>query len=108
MNREEILAKSRSQKSELDEREQHIHLKACHISRAVGFVLCQLVYLLEMILSDNHPIVGPTAYIIYMGMAAVEGWIMIFKVHKKVYLVQALVTTLCFVLFVFFFIQELR
>ncbi len=107
MTRDEILAKSRLDNMGEDEREYQISLKACSISRAVGFFICALAAFLEAILTDNQQIVSLSAWMIYSSMYSVEDWINAIKLQNKLKLAGAIVYSVLFVSLFVFFILEL-
>lgn len=82
MNKEEILAKSRIENKQIDERELQIRLKASRIAKAFGIAIAFLLVLVEGVWFDM-PIIGWTALTIAFGMNAIEDWIVVFGVKKK-------------------------
>jgi hypothetical protein len=108
MNRDEILAKSRIENATQDERELQIYYRAGSIAKAVGCLLCVWISCFVTIISDNLGIVASACWSIYTGMTSVEYWIYAVRVkYKKLYWVWASVISIFFVLFIFFFVQDL-
>jgi hypothetical protein len=98
MNKDEILAKSRKENESGDEMAKQAQLRAASISRAVGFFLCVLGALLDSLLLENG-LVGLTCWMVYWGMQAVEGWVLMICTKSKNGWRTATVKTLLFVLF---------
>ena len=82
MNRDEILAKSRSENEVEDEMEKMVKLKAATISRAVGFLICTLMAILDAAFGD-FKIIGPVCWSVYWGMQSTESWILWFQLRRK-------------------------
>ena len=108
VERDEILARSRQENATQDERELQIYYRAGSIAKAVGGLLCVWISYVVTIISDNLGIVSTACWAIYMGMATVEYWICAVRVkYKKLYWVGASACSIFFVLYAFFFVQEL-
>lgn len=107
MNRDEVLAKRRSENAGQDERELQICLKASHISKIAGLVLCLLVSFLASITLGNDNLISSACWTIFAGIWATEYLIKGFGLKKKSFLVGALCFTVCFVGFAYFFICDL-
>lgn len=108
MNKDEILAKSRSENMGQDERELQVYMKACQISRSVGLIICALLQYVEFSITDKVHLVSITAWLIYFAMFSVENWIMTVKLRKIRYLVAALFFTAVFVSYMISFMMEIR
>ena len=74
MTKEEILALSRKENSDGDEREKHIILRSHSISTLTGFCLCFLVNALTLFF-DGPRIIFPVSWLILWGMLASAMWI---------------------------------
>lgn len=96
MNKETILEKSRQEKTEFDEREQLIQLKAIRISRAIGMALCFIILLLETIFLETS-VIGFACLTIYFSMVSIENWISYALIKKKDTLVSAIIDSLFFI-----------
>ena len=82
MNREEILAKSREENREADEREVHIRLRAGKIAKAFGIAIAFVLVFIEGVFVDN-PALGWTALTIAFVMNTIEEWIVVVMTRKK-------------------------
>lgn len=98
MNREEILAKSRSENEKEDEMEKMVKLKAASISRSVGFVLCSVIALLDAIFGDFR-FIAPVCWLVYWGMQSTEEWILWAQLKKKRSIFLVLLSTVFTLLF---------
>lgn len=107
MNRDEVLAKSRLENAQLDERELQISFKACQISRAFGFALCLLVNFVASIAMGHENVISNACWTIYAGMYAIEYWVRAFRLKKKYDWFGMIFWTVCFVFFTFFFMLKL-
>lgn len=96
MNKEEILAKSRQENKDADERETQIKLKAISISRSVGIMLCFVILLLETIMLDTS-IIGFACLTINFSMRATESWVTTLILKKKDTIPNVVVDTIFFV-----------
>ncbi len=105
MNRDEILAKSRSENAAGDERELQIKLKAIQIAHAVGILICALEMFLVSILSDDLTLVTYTCMLIYTGMKAVECWILALRLKKSQHWIMAILWTPIFIAYSVLFIR---
>lgn len=103
MNRDEILAKSRNENKGADEMAKQVQLKAASVSRAVGFSLCCIGALIANLM-DLSVIVSLACWMIYWGMLAAEGWILVAGLKTKWGWLGALVNTMFFVAFAVLFI----
>ncbi|MBE6836172.1 MAG: hypothetical protein J5877_02465 [Clostridia bacterium] len=66
MNKEEILAKNREDNKNQDEMEKNAFSNAGRTACAVGGILCMVILLLEVILTDNGP--SLSLWAIYLSM----------------------------------------
>lgn len=106
MNRDEILAKSRSEnRGVLDERERAAQTKANSISQGVGMILCILIGAIGMGLTGSVSILWACTSI-YWGMFAAERVAVAIKLRSKGQWVFAGVLVVCFVaIFIIFVIS---
>ena len=65
MNKEDILALSRKENRDGDERQERLKLRSFAISAAVGALLCMILVLLEDVVFDRS---AAPIWIIYSGM----------------------------------------
>ena len=97
MNRDEILAKSRSEnKNVLDEREQAAQTNANSISQGVGLILCILIGAIGMGLTGMASMLWASATI-YWGMFAAERIAVAVKLRSMRQWVFASVLVACFI-----------
>lgn len=106
MNRDEILAKSRSEYQGADEMAKQVKLQAASVSRAVGFLLCILGASLDNIFLDIG-LIGLFCWTVYWGMLATEGWVLVAGIKTKYGWIGAVCNTLLFVLFAVAFVVRL-
>ncbi len=82
MNKDEILAKSREENKNADERQLALRQKAQAISGAVGIALCFIIALLEGVFGDSV-ILFYGCFSIYWGMTAANGIALAVATKKK-------------------------
>lgn len=106
MDKEEILAKSREENEQSDERQKFLLQKAQAVSSAVGMALCCIVALLEMLLSDSS-ILFYGCFSIYWGINATEKLVFSLSAKKKQGWLRTAINLLLFVAFMTKLILEL-
>ncbi len=89
MNKEEILAKSRKDNQNGDEREIQIIFNASKIGMIVGGILSLMMVLFSRIF--NEPILGLSAWTIYYAMFGGSHLYRFIQTKKKVRLLQAII-----------------
>ncbi len=82
MNKEDILAKSREDNKNADERELQVRLRANNIAKAIGVAVAFLLVFVEGVFL-NRPEIGWTAMTIAFAMNTLETWIVFFATKKK-------------------------
>lgn len=99
MDREEILAKSRKENREGDEREIQILANASKVGMAVGGVLSAVMVIYSRIVDE--PLLGLSAWTVYFSMFGSRRLYQYRKTREKVRLAQAMVGVMfglaCFV-----------
>lgn len=103
MNREEILAKSRSENQKTDEMQRQVMLRGRNVSRCVGMILCALLAIWTESEAVNH-----MAWSIYGCMFASEGLAEAITYKKKHWRLTAAVFAVVFVVFLIIFFVNLR
>lgn len=98
MNKEEILAKSRKENREGDEREAQILANASKIGMTVGGILAAVIVLFSRVVDE--PMLGLSAWAVYYFMFGSSRLYQYIRNQERVRMVQAvigfLVGTMCF------------
>lgn len=89
MNKEEILAKSRSENKNGDERDIQILANASKVGMAVGGILSAVIVLYARIV--KMPLLGLSAWTVYFSMFGSRRLFQFIKTREKVRLLQAVV-----------------
>lgn len=103
MNREEILAKSRSENQKTDEMQKQVMLRGRNVSRCVGMILCAL-----LAIWTESKAVNNMAWSIYICMFASEGLVEAVTYKKKRWTVSAAAYSVVFLGFLIIFFVNLR
>jgi len=96
MNKEEILAKSREENKNADERELNIRLKAGKIAKAFGIAIAFILVFIETVFFEESAI-GWTALTIAFGMNTIEDWVSFVSIKKKTDLFSVIFDTTVFI-----------
>ena len=89
MNKDEILAKARTENKGVDEVEQSAHKEASKIAMSAGFLISMLFYWWDSIFLKTEW-VGPTCLIMYSFLFAIQQWVLAIRLKKALYLILAL------------------
>lgn len=89
MNKEEILAMSRKENKDTDEREIQIFANASKIDMAVGGVLVAIIVLFSRIV--DKPLLGLSAWSVYFSMFGSKHLYQFIQNKEKTRLIQAIV-----------------
>lgn len=89
MNKDEILAKSRKENKDGDEREIQILANSSKIGMAVGGILAVLIVLFSRLV--NEPMLGLSAWAVYFSMFGSRRLYQFFKTNEKIRLFQAII-----------------
>ena len=110
MNKEEILAKSRTEnKGRTDEMETAVLGKAGSIAAAAGGLVCMLIVLLNLISKSSDPKVSFAAWAVYglmQGALFLVKYVKLRRVHELVLTILFLIigsTALAFLVYLLFF-----
>lgn len=107
MNKDEILAKSRSENKDGDERELKILADSSKVGMAIGGILSVMIVAFSRIVEE--PLLGLAAWTVYFSMFGSRRLYQFIKTNEKVRLVQALIGILfgvaCFVGMIFLGLQ---
>lgn len=82
MNKDEILAKSRSEDQTGDERSKLIRLQASNFSRAFGIALCFLFSIVDEMIFKTGVLAGVCCWI-YLASMVAEGWFYSIKMKNR-------------------------
>lgn len=107
MNRDEILAKSRTENLGQDERDLHDTMRAGRSSMVFGAALCFAMVFLKILLNDALDIVSYTCYAIYGGMGCFHYLWLAIRLKKPLYWVAVGVCGLLFIASSILFVMEL-
>jgi hypothetical protein len=89
MNKDEILAKSRKENKDGDEREIRILANASKIGMAVGGILAVIIVLFSRMV--NEPLLGLSAWAVYFAMFGSRRLYQFIQTKEKIKLVQAII-----------------
>ena len=88
MNKEQILAISRSENADLDERERNVYMRAGFFSRTVGAILCMILFVVEIVLNKS---VNLSVWIIYLGMNLTTSLVQYVRLKRKLFLLSGVI-----------------
>ena len=89
MNRDEILAKSRKENRDGDEREIQILANSSKIGMAVGGVLSAIIVVFSRIVDE--PLLGLSAWAVYFSMFGSRRLYQFIQTKEKIRLLQAII-----------------
>lgn len=89
MNKDEILAKSRKENKDGDEREMQILANASKIGMAVGGVLSAIIVIFSRIVDE--PMLGLSAWVVFFSMFGSRRLYQFIQAKEKVRLLQAVI-----------------
>lgn len=89
MNKDEILAKSRKENKDGDEREIQILANSSKIGMAVGGILAAIIVLFSRMV--NKPLLGLSAWAVYFTMFGSRRLYQFIQTREKIRLFQAIV-----------------
>lgn len=104
MDKEEILAKSRTENKSMDEYEKSVLDKAGKISVQAGLLLCCLIAILEVIFTGKASM---GSWTIYFGMLTTQFLVKYSKLRQKHELLVTAFYGVLFLFFLIFFIKSL-
>ncbi|MDE6691046.1 MAG: hypothetical protein K2K04_03665 [Clostridia bacterium] len=106
LSREEILAMSREENKNGDEREKQFYLKANSFALSIGLLLAGVIILVTSLVESRFPV---EVMLITMAMQSVQSFIAARGVRKtrKLYLVVGIAEAVCAVFFLVFWILTL-
>ena len=106
MNKDEILAKSRREAGEFDEREEKIYYKACQLSRVSVIVISAMLALLDLIIRSSS--IGLYALMaVIFGMNGTENLMVGIRLKKIWRLLAGILITILTVFYLIMFIMSI-
>lgn len=103
MNKEEILAKSREENKNGDEREKKSRMSAAAISAGVGALLCMILVCIEELVFDRNAI---PLWIVYYGIQFTSFLVEYIKTKKRSALAVWIILALCLLIETAIYILE--
>ena len=106
LSREEILAISREENKNGDERDAQIYKRAMQLAFCIGVIVLGIIGIVSVIVIGETPI---ELYIVYMAMAAMMGLYCGIKSskHRALFLAAGIVCTVAFVIMTVLWILKL-
>ena len=106
MTKEEILAKSREENKNRDEREKEVFYKAGQQACAVGGLVCMAVIILEAIFGKEFNTSIWAVYLSITGTMLLMKYLSLKKKHELIFAVLQLALAVCF--FVMYVVRLVR
>ena len=103
MNKDEILAKSREENKNGDEREKTSRIKSSAISAAVGALLCMIFMIVEELVFDRHSI---HLWIIYFGIQFTSNLLEYIEIKRRATLFACITFGIGMLLWITIYILE--
>jgi hypothetical protein len=102
MNKNDILAKSRNENKNGDERESDIRLRSYAISASIGAIICMLLIIIESFFDRSTSMI----WIIYSGMMVSKDVINAIKLKKKMDIGLSIIWGIVLVLHIILYILD--